>query len=223
MSTQIVKLHPELRGPLLIRQIMSERGFLQKEIAQTIGVSEAQLSLILREERSITREVALQFATKFGGAVDSYIWDVGRKTLSKGLVTGDVLRNLCETSDVLSGHERENIQRSFVTLRIDGLVDVVRGDTPDQVGATDINDHPLALRCGNVVRVSILERLALPSDIRGDIHLSRERVFDGFAPAGFAMQPDSPSFPPVTLQYWGGSTALLSAKDRLFTLSLFRV
>lgn len=87
-------------------------------------------------------------------------------------MTGNPLQKLCEEGGVLSGCDPSNILQSYVAVRMARLVSLIHSDRPEDIGNKEIDIQPLALRFGRTVRVSVVEELRLPSDIRADVYLS---------------------------------------------------
>ena len=202
---------------------MKENGLRQKDVAQKIGISEAQLSLMLREERSTTQEVAFQLASKFGGTVEQYVWNIGHQSLPKGLVTGDGLLKLCADGGIISGHTPNGVALSLVNLRIGRLVTLFDREGGEPKESIEIDHAPLLLRSGNAIQISILEELKVPSDISATVQLSLARVYQGFVAPSFTMPPNSPTFPPIIIQYWAARPTELSAGDLFFTVSFIKL
>ncbi len=223
MSAEIRELTVGAKGPTRIKQLLRTGNLRQKDIARAIGISESQLSYMLSEERAITSDIARQLANRFGGTVDDYVWDLGRKTIPDGLVTGDDLRRLCFQGNLLKGIDQCNVATSHINLRIARRAAVTSMCEPGPPKEWDLEVEPLRLYAGQMAHLSVFEELELPGDIQASFHVLPNCVSEGFCPIALMLPPSSASFPPILLQYWGEQSVELTVGQVLFSLTLTKI
>lgn len=223
MTATVVNISNDVKGPDRIRLIMRQEKLKQKDIAKTIGISEAQLSFMMNEERSISPDVARLIANRYGGQTNDFIWNVSHKPIPKGLITGEALIQLCAENEVLKGADKSNISFSEVGLRLARLISVSDEDHPSKRVDCEIAEKSHQLKSGQIACVTFLEEIYLPKDIRAEIFLYNLQPAEIFSSAHVVLPPETNNCNPIVLHYWGDKPTSLKMGDVKFAVSFTKL
>lgn len=110
-----------------LKEMLAEKGMMQRELAMKIGMTEASISRYIKGDRTPTAKVVKRMAEALGCSVSCLLGDDAKEITYDGLTVEDIQRIQCSLlNNMTSAWESSAEKRANMMFWIEGINDMTR-------------------------------------------------------------------------------------------------